>query len=70
MYDHASHHGRKHFCRYCLQTFSTKETLKRHKKDCLEINGKQKIRIPKIGEYVRFKNFQRKKNTTYDLCRF
>ena len=22
MYDHTSHHGRKHFCRYCLQAFS------------------------------------------------
>ena len=29
-------------------------------KDCLKINGKQGIRVPKKGEYVRFKNFERK----------
>ena len=50
----------KHFCRYCLQAFSTKEVLKRHTKDCVKINGKQKIRIPKRCEYVRFKNWRKK----------
>ena len=49
----------KHFCR-CLQAFSTKEVLKRHNKDCVKINGKQKIRIPKRREYVRFKNWRKK----------
>ena len=29
--DHTLHHGRKHF----LHTFSTKQVLKRHIKDCL-----------------------------------
>ena len=28
MYDHTLHHGRKHFCCYCLQAFSTDEILK------------------------------------------
>ena len=30
MYDHTLHHGRKHFCCYCLQAFSTDEILKLH----------------------------------------
>ena len=28
MYDHTLHSGRKHFCCYCLQAFSTEEILK------------------------------------------
>ena len=38
---------RKHFCRYCLQPFSTEKILKSYIKDCLKINGKQKIIMPK-----------------------
>ena len=47
MYDHTLHRGRKHFCRYCLQAFSTEEIFKRHFKDCLKNNGKQMIKMPK-----------------------
>ena len=31
-----------------------------HINDCFRINGKQRIKIPKKGEYVRFKNYERK----------
>ena len=31
MYDHTLHRGKKQLCRYCLQTFSTEEILKRHR---------------------------------------
>ena len=50
MYDHSLHRGRKHFCRYCLHAFITKEILKRHIKDCFKINGKQRIIMPKKAE--------------------
>ena len=40
MYDHTLHHGRKHFCRYCLQAFSTEEILKCHVNNCFENNSK------------------------------
>ena len=46
--------------RYCLQAFSTEEILKRHIKDCFEINGKQRIKMPRKGEHVKFKNYERK----------
>ena len=46
MYNHTLHRRKKHFCRYCLQAFST-ELLKRHIKDCFKINEKQKIILPK-----------------------
>ena len=36
MYDNTLHRGRKHFCRYCSQAFSTEETLKCHIKDCFK----------------------------------
>ena len=58
MYDHTLHRGRKHFCRYYLQAFSTEEILKRHIKDCFTINGKQRINISKKGKYIKFLNFE------------
>ena len=60
MYDHPLHHGRKHPCRYCVHAFVTEEILKRHIKDWFKINGKQTIKMSKKGEYVKFKNFERK----------
>ena len=62
MYDHTLIHGRKHFCCYCLQAFRTTEKLKCHIEDCFKINGKQTIKVPKNGAYIKFKNFGRKKN--------
>ena len=57
MYDHTLHCGRKHFCCYCLQAFSTEKMLKCHVKDCFKINGKQMIKMTKNNEYARFKTF-------------
>ena len=58
MYDHTLHHG-KIFC-YCLQAFCTAETLKHQIKDCFKINCKQRIIMPKKGEYFKFQNYERK----------
>ena len=60
MYDHTLDHGKKHFCIYCLQAFSTEEMLKRHIKDCYKISGKQRIIMPKKSEFVQYKNYERK----------
>ena len=57
--------GRKHFCRYCLEAFSTEEILKSHIKDCFKIDDKQRILMPKKDEYIKFKNYERN-----DLGRF
>ena len=62
MYNPTPHHRKTYFYRYCLQTFREKEILKRHIKDCFKINGKQKIIMPKKGEYVKFKNYEKKIN--------
>ena len=37
-----------------------KKCLKRHIKNCFKINGKKTIKIPKKGESVKLKNFERK----------
>ena len=60
MYDHTLQCGRKHFCCYCLQAFSSEEILKSYIKDCFKINGKQTIKMPKKREYIKFKNYVRK----------
>ena len=60
MYDHALHRGSKHFCHYCLCDFVPEEILKRHIINCFKINGKKRIIMPKKGEYVKFKNVERK----------
>ena len=60
MYDYTLHRGRKHFCCYCFQAFSTEEILIRHIKDCFKINGRKRIMMPKKGEYVKFRNYERK----------
>ena len=59
MYDHSLHRRRKRCC-YCFHTFITQEILNGRIKDCFKINGKQTIKMPKKGEYVKFKNFERK----------
>ena len=53
MHDYTLHPGRRHFCCYCLQAFSTEKLLKSHVNECIKINGKQmikiKIKMPKKG---------------------
>ena len=60
MYDHTLYRKRNHFCLYYLKVFSTEEILKSHIKDCLKINEKQRIIMPKKGEFAKFKNYERK----------
>ena len=45
MYQQPLHRDRKHFCCYCMQSFSTPQILKRYANECFEINGKQKIKM-------------------------
>ena len=44
MHDHTLRHERKHFCRYCLQAFSSEEILESHIKDCFKINLSQYLK--------------------------
>ena len=40
MFNKTKNRNNKHFCKCCLQCFSSNEILIEHKKDCLVINGK------------------------------
>ena len=39
--------NKKWFCRICLQCFSSKSVLIKHKENCLSINGKQSVKQEK-----------------------
>ena len=54
-----SHH-RKHFCLHCLQPFTSEDHLEAHKRDCLIINGTQRIEMPKEGRQVYFWNHKKR----------
>ena len=46
--------SKKHFCRYCLQCFSSEIVLVEHKEVCLKINGKQTVKLGSGS--IKFKN--------------
>ena len=52
MYQQTKHKERKHFCIHCLQCFSSERVLNNHKENCIIINGKQAINMPKKGENI------------------
>ena len=42
-----------------LQCFSSENTLKNHRENCISINGKQSIKMPKKMKTVFFQNFHK-----------
>ena len=57
MFHKTKNRNRKHFCKCCLQVFSSKEIPIEHKKNCLVINGKQSVKLKSSS--VRFKNYSK-----------
>lgn len=50
----------KHFCRYCLQCFSSERVLTDHQENCITINGTQAIKMPtKEDNILKFNNHQK-----------
>ena len=60
MYNHILHCSKTHFCRYCLQGFSTEEILKCHIKDCFKVNGRQKTIMLKMVDMLNSKIIKEK----------
>ena len=60
MHNQTKHNGRKHFCMYCLQCFSSERVLNNHKDTCIQVNGTQAINMPGPGSKIAFKNYRRK----------
>ena len=60
MYNQTKHKGRKHFCMYCLQCFSSERVLTNHKENCIQVNGTQAIKMPtKDDNILKFNNFHK-----------
>ena len=57
MFNRSKNKNKKWFCKSCLQCFSDKNVLIRHKKDCLIVNGCQSVKSEK--GFLEFKNFNR-----------
>ena len=47
--------NKKWFCKSCLQCFSSKSVLIKHKENCLRINGKQSVKLEK--GIIEFENY-------------
>ena len=49
--------AKKHFCKCCIQCFTSERALIEHKETCLKINGKQTIKLKSgsIGFKIHFK---------------
>ena len=57
MLNKTKNRNKKHFCKCCFQCFSSKEILIEYKKDCLVINGKQRVKLK--SRSIRFKNYSK-----------
>ena len=69
MYNQSKHKNKKHFCMYCLQCFSSESILAKHTNNCLTINGKQAINMPKKGENIlKFDNFHKQLPVPFMIC--
>ena len=60
MHNITKHNGKKHFCMYCLQHFSSERILNDHKENCIIINGTQGIKMPiKEEKILKFNGFNK-----------
>ena len=55
MFHEAKNKNKKWFCESCLQCFSSKSVLIKHKENCLSINGKQSVKLEK--GIIEFKDY-------------
>ena len=55
MFHKTKNRNKKYFCTSCLQCFSSKFVLAKHKEVCLSIDGAQSLRLKKVT--IEFKNY-------------
>ena len=55
MFNKTKNKSKKYFCKSCLQSFSSKNVLTKHKEACLSINGEQSVKLRKGT--IEFKNY-------------
>ena len=66
MYYHTLHSGKTFFVAIVCKLLALKN-LKCQAKDCFKINGKIITKMPKKGEFVRFKNYERKIKSSFTI---
>ena len=59
MRNHTKHNNKKHFCMHCVTGFISEEVLAKHKENCISINGRQGIQMPRKGSKVQFQDHHR-----------
>ena len=59
MYDKTTHKEKKHFCRYCLHCCRKERISIEHRKVCLKIIDKQRIKTVGKSSSVKFTNHER-----------
>ena len=68
MYDHILHRGKKTFLSLLVTSFQYgRDKLKHYIKDCFNINGQQRIKMPNKNEYVKFKNVDNKRKSPFRI---
>ena len=66
MFNKTKNKNKKHFCKCCLQCFSSDNVLNRHKENYLVISdGKQSV---KLGDgFIEFNNYSRQINAPFKI---
>ena len=55
MFNKTKNENKKCFCKSCLQCFSSENVFIKHKENCLNINGKQSVKLEK--RIIKFENY-------------
>ena len=66
MFHKTENKNKKHFCKNCLQCFSSKNMLTEHKEDCLSINGTKFARLEKGT--IEFENYLKQIPSPFKFC--
>ena len=62
---HKTKNNKKWFCKSCLQCFSTKNVLIKHKVDCLSINGMQSVDVEE--GISKFENYSKQLSVPFKI---
>ena len=60
---------KNHFCLKCLQRSRSKGIVTNHREVCLEINGKQAIKMPENANKLQFIGHHKQLKAFCDICR-
>ena len=65
MFHKTKNKNKKWFCKSCLQCFSCKNVLRKHKEDCLSINGIKSVDIEE--RIIKFENYSKQLSVPFKI---